>query len=108
MIFAIVAGIIQSYNLGEEAMSFFITRGMSEAKKICQALKIKENTLYGLSGLGDIVLTCYSQKNSQNKNFGIQLENTLSGLGDKCLPNYSQKNSQNKNFGTGKKNRRNH
>ena len=93
-VFAIVAGIIQSYNLGEEAMSFFITRGMSEAKKICQALKIKENTLYGLSGLGDIVLTCYSQKNSQNKNFGIQLglgkkiEETIKKMGGKVVEGY--------------------
>ena len=93
-VFAIVAGIIQGCDLGEEAMSFFITRGMSEAKKLCQALKIEENTLYGLSGLGDVVLTCYSQKNSQNKNFGIQLglgqriEDTIKKMGDKVAEGY--------------------
>ena len=83
-VFAIVAGIIQGCDLGEEAMSFFIIE-MSEAKKLCQALKIEENTLFGLSGLGDVVLTCYSAENSQNKNFGIQL-----GLGQRI--SYYKKN----------------
>ena len=93
-VFAIIAGIIQGCELGEEAMSFFITRGMSEAKKLCYALKIKENTIYGLSGLGDLVLTCYSEKNSQNKNFGIQLglgnsiEETIKKMGNKVAEGF--------------------
>ncbi len=93
-VFAIVAGIIQGYELGEEAMSFLITRALSETKKICQVLGIQEKSLYGLSGLGDLILTCYSQKNSQNKNFGIQLgqgntvEETIKKMGNKVAEGY--------------------
>lgn len=72
-VFAIIAGIIISKKLGEESLAILITRGIYEIRKICQALKIMDTSLYGLSGLGDLVLTCYSNYNSQNKNFGMQL-----------------------------------
>ena len=72
-VFAIIAGIIESKNLGEEALSILITRGIYEIRKLCQKLKITDSSLYGLSGLGDLVLTCYSSCSSQNKNFGMEL-----------------------------------
>jgi glycerol-3-phosphate dehydrogenase (NAD(P)+) len=78
-IFAIIAGIIEGKKLGEEALSILITRGIYEIKKICKVLQIVETSLYGLSGLGDLVLTCYSHRSSQNKNFGIEL-----GKGKSC------------------------
>ena len=72
-IFAIIAGIIQGYQLGEEAMSILITRGIVEIKRIHETLNLPINSIYGLSGLGDLTLTCYSQSSSQNKNFGYQI-----------------------------------
>lgn len=77
--FAIIAGIIEGKDLGEEALAILITRGIYEMKKICKILQIVETSLYGLSGLGDLVLTCYSRRNSQNKNFGVEL-----GRGKSC------------------------
>ncbi len=71
--FAIIAGVIESKKLGEEALAILITRGIYEIKKLCRVLQITEASLYGLSGLGDLALTCYAQASSQNKNFGIQI-----------------------------------
>ena len=71
-VFAIIAGIIEGKNLGEEALSILITRGIYEIRKIFLTLGFEDSSIYGLSGLGDLVLTCYSKKSSQNKNFGIE------------------------------------
>ena len=72
-VFAIISGIIEEKKLGEEALSILVTRGIYEIRKIFLALGFQDTSIYGLSGLGDLVLTCYSQKSSQNKNFGIEL-----------------------------------
>ena len=59
-ILAIASGITESQNLGSSAKSALITRGLFEMKKIGLAYGAKENTFYGLSGLGDLILTCNS------------------------------------------------
>ena len=56
--------------LGELRLS---NRGLVEMKRFCQHQGISFETLYGLSGLGDLALTCYSPKSSHNKNFGRRI-----------------------------------
>lgn len=72
-IYAIIAGIADGLGMYEEVTSVLVTRGLAEMKRFCQHMNISLETLYGLSGLGDLVLTCYSPKSSHNKNFGKRL-----------------------------------
>jgi len=72
-IYAIIAGIADGLGMYEEVTSVLVTRGLAEMKRFCQHMGISLETLYGLSGLGDLVLTCYSPKSSHNKNFGKRL-----------------------------------
>ncbi len=72
-IYAIIAGIADGYGMYEEVISVLVTRGLAEMKRYCQKMNISIETLYGLSGLGDLALTCYSLKSSHNKNFGKRL-----------------------------------
>ncbi len=72
-IYAIIAGIADGLGMYEEVTSVLVTRGLAEMKRFCQHMEISLETLYGLSGLGDLALTCYSPKSSHNKNFGKRL-----------------------------------
>ncbi|MDH5561353.1 MAG: NAD(P)-dependent glycerol-3-phosphate dehydrogenase [Deltaproteobacteria bacterium] len=72
-IYAIAAGIAEGFGMFEEATAVLVTRGLAEMKRFCQVMGISQDTLYGLSGLGDLALTCYSMKSSHNKNFGKRL-----------------------------------
>ena len=68
-IYAIAAGITMGLNLGENAKSALIARAYVEISRLGKVLKAKPETLFGLSGLGDLVLTCNSLK-SRNTTFG--------------------------------------
>lgn len=72
-VYAIIAGIAEGYGMYEEVISVIVTRGLSEMKRYCNKENISLETLYGLSGLGDLALTCYSPANSHNKNFGLKM-----------------------------------
>ncbi|MBU2514443.1 NAD(P)-dependent glycerol-3-phosphate dehydrogenase [bacterium] len=72
-IYAIIAGIADGLGLCEEVISVVVTRGLAEMKRFCQHQGIALEALYGLSGLGDLALTCYSPKSSHNKNFGRRI-----------------------------------
>jgi len=71
-VLAIAAGIVAGRNLGENARAAVITRGMAEMLRFGQALGGQAMTLMGLSGLGDLVLTCASAK-SRNHSLGLAL-----------------------------------
>ena len=75
-IYAIGAGITLGLNLGENAKSAFITRSFAEMMRFAKALGANEKTIFGLSGLGDLILTCNSVK-SRNTKFG-QIISTIS------------------------------
>ena len=75
-IYAIGAGITLGLNLGENAKSAFIARSFVEIMRFAKALGANEKTIFGLSGLGDLILTCSSVK-SRNTKFG-QLISTIS------------------------------
>ena len=57
---------------GESARAAVIARGFAEIVRIAVVLGASNETLFGLSGLGDLVLTCTSEK-SRNYSFGLAL-----------------------------------
>ena len=73
-IYAIAAGISDGLNLGENARSALITRSFVEISRFAMFFKSKKETVFGLSGLGDLMLTCNSTK-SRNTNFGLKIAN---------------------------------
>ncbi len=74
-IIAIATGLSDGLNLGANARAALISRGMVEMMRFAQALGAQPETLMGLSGLGDLVLTCTDDL-SRNRRFGKQLAET--------------------------------
>ena len=68
-IIAIAAGIAEGLALGENAKAALITRGINEAIRFTKAVGGRAETIVGLAGIGDIVLSCSSSQ-SRNQNFG--------------------------------------
>lgn len=66
---AIGAGVVGGANLGDSARAALMTRGFAEMVRLAVALGARAETLAGLSGLGDLVLTCTSPQ-SRNFRFG--------------------------------------
>ncbi len=71
-IIAIAAGVVESLGLGHNAMAALITRGLAEMSRLATAMGGCAETLAGLSGLGDLVLTCTGEL-SRNRHVGIEL-----------------------------------
>jgi glycerol-3-phosphate dehydrogenase (NAD(P)+) len=71
-VLAIACGIVTGRALGENARAALITRGLAEIVRLGTALGARVETLMGLSGLGDIVLTCSSMQ-SRNMSLGFAL-----------------------------------
>ncbi len=71
-VLAIAAGIVAGRGLGASAQAALVTRGFAELVRFGRALGAKPETLTGLSGLGDLVLTCSSPQ-SRNFSFGLAL-----------------------------------
>ena len=71
-VIAIACGFAKGKNLGENAKAAIITRGISEIVKLGVRMGAKRKTFYGLSGIGDLTLTCSSLK-SRNTKFGYDL-----------------------------------
>ena len=57
-IIAIAAGVVEGLGLGHNALAALITRGLAELTRLACAAGGRRETLAGLSGLGDLVLTC--------------------------------------------------
>ena len=74
-IYAIAAGIAQGLNLGENAKSALISRSFAEMTRFAEKFNANKNTLFGLSGLGDLILTCGSFS-SRNTQFGIKISSS--------------------------------
>jgi glycerol-3-phosphate dehydrogenase (NAD(P)+) len=68
-VFAIAAGIIDGLRYGDNTKAAVVSRGLRELVEIGVRLGGKERTFYGLSGLGDLVVTCYS-RHSRNRKVG--------------------------------------
>jgi glycerol-3-phosphate dehydrogenase (NAD(P)+) len=71
-VLAIAAGIANGRNLGASAVAAVTTRGFAELVRLGRAYNARPETLTGLSGLGDLVLTCSSPQ-SRNFSLGIAL-----------------------------------
>ncbi|WP_333829836.1 NAD(P)H-dependent glycerol-3-phosphate dehydrogenase [Pararhodobacter sp.] len=67
---AIAAGITMGAGLGESARAALMTRGFAEIARFAESRKAQAATLWGLSGFGDLVLTCTSEK-SRNFRHGL-------------------------------------
>jgi glycerol-3-phosphate dehydrogenase (NAD(P)+) len=71
-VLAIAAGIVAGKKLGASALAALTTRGFAELVRFGRALDAKPETLTGLSGLGDLILTCSSPQ-SRNFAYGAAL-----------------------------------
>lgn len=71
-VIAIAAGVVMGAGLGESARAALMTRGFAEMQRLALHLGARAETLAGLSGFGDLVLTCTSAQ-SRNYRFGMAL-----------------------------------
>ena len=84
-IIAIAAGVTEGLALGHNALAGLITRGLAEITRLACAAGARRDTLAGLAGLGDLVLTCMGSL-SRNRHVGVELargrsvEDVLSGM----------------------------
>lgn len=71
-VIALASGVVEGLGLGHNALAALITRGLAETSRLANALGGRRETLAGLTGLGDLVLTCTGSL-SRNRQFGIEL-----------------------------------
>ncbi|MBI2819404.1 MAG: NAD(P)-dependent glycerol-3-phosphate dehydrogenase [Acidobacteria bacterium] len=71
-VIAIAAGVCEGMGLGSNAIAAVITRGLSEMTRLACACGARSETLAGLAGLGDLVLTCTGVM-SRNRSAGVEL-----------------------------------
>jgi glycerol-3-phosphate dehydrogenase (NAD(P)+) len=71
-IIAIAAGVVEGLGLGHNAKAALMTRGLAELSRLAVALGAHRDTLAGLAGLGDLVLTCTGDL-SRNRRLGLAL-----------------------------------
>jgi glycerol-3-phosphate dehydrogenase (NAD(P)+) len=71
-VFAIAAGISDGLGLGDNAKAALVSRSLAELVRFGVAMGGTANALYGLSGAGDLILTCYSDR-SRNHAVGSRL-----------------------------------
>jgi glycerol-3-phosphate dehydrogenase (NAD(P)+) len=69
---AIGAGVVRGLGLGTNTVAAIITRGLAEVTRLALALGAKHETMAGLAGLGDLVLTCTGEL-SRNRHVGVEL-----------------------------------
>jgi len=69
-IMAVAVGISDGYGYGDNTKALLMTRGIAEMTRLGQALGGKAETFSGLSGVGDLIVTCVSN-HSRNRRFGL-------------------------------------
>jgi glycerol-3-phosphate dehydrogenase (NAD(P)+) len=67
-VIAIACGVIEGKKLGDSARAALVTRGLAEIARLGSALGAKKETLMGMCGVGDLILTCSSM---QSRNFSL-------------------------------------
>ena len=84
-VIAIAAGIVDGANLGDNTKAALMTRGIAEITRVGVALGAHARTFAGLSGIGDLMVTCMS-RHSRNRYVGVEigkgrkLSDVLSGM----------------------------
>lgn len=71
-VFAIAAGCVAGMGLGLNTKAALVTRGCAEMTNIALAMGARAETLAGLSGIGDLMLTCFGAA-SRNQSVGLRL-----------------------------------
>jgi glycerol-3-phosphate dehydrogenase (NAD(P)+) len=71
-IFALAAGISDGLDLGDNSKAALVTRSLAELVRLGVAMGGNVNAFYGLSGVGDLIVTCYSER-SRNHTVGKRL-----------------------------------
>jgi glycerol-3-phosphate dehydrogenase (NAD(P)+) len=71
-VYAIACGVVEGMGLGENARAALLARSFAELARLGENLGARRETLMGLSGLGDLVLTATS-RSSRNFSFGAEL-----------------------------------
>jgi glycerol-3-phosphate dehydrogenase (NAD(P)+) len=71
-VLAIAAGIADGISYGDNAKAALVTRGLAEIRRLGEALGADPRTFAGLSGVGDLVVTCMSQ-HSRNRHLGEEI-----------------------------------
>lgn len=84
-VFAIAAGAIDGLGLGDNAKAAMVTRGLAEMTRLGVAMGAREETFRGLSGIGDLVVTCYSVHSRNNRvgrmlGAGKSVEETIAAM----------------------------
>ena len=70
--FAIAAGVSDGFNMGDNAKAALVTRSLAEMMRLGVALGGRRETFFGLSGVGDLMVTCFSRF-SRNRKVGERL-----------------------------------
>ena len=86
-VMAVAAGMSDGLGLGDNAKAALVTRGLAEITRLGSALGARPETFAGLAGLGDLVVTCFSQ-HSRNRGFGERVgrgETTGEALGHSTM-----------------------
>ena len=84
-VIAIAAGVVEGLGLGHNAMAALVTRGLAEISRLVFAMGGRRETMSGLGGLGDLILTCTGSL-SRNHHVGLELgrgrsvQDVLSGM----------------------------
>jgi glycerol-3-phosphate dehydrogenase (NAD(P)+) len=71
-ILAVFVGVLDGMGLGDNAKAYIMTRGLEEIKNVGVALGGKEETFYGLAGIGDMIVTSTSP-HSRNRSVGVEV-----------------------------------
>lgn len=71
-VIAIAAGVAEGLGLGHNTIAALITRGLTEITRLGTAMGARRETLAGLSGMGDLILTCTGDL-SRNRTVGVEL-----------------------------------
>jgi glycerol-3-phosphate dehydrogenase (NAD(P)+) len=76
-VLAIAVGIADGLGFGANTRAALMTRGLAEVMRLGKSLGAQEETLMGLAGLGDLILTCTDDQ-SRNRRFGLAIGNGMS------------------------------
>ena len=76
-VIALCAGICEGLGFGDNTMAMLMTRGLAEIAELCVRMGGRKETLAGLTGLGDLIVTCIS-RHSRNRRAGVLIGKGLS------------------------------
>jgi glycerol-3-phosphate dehydrogenase (NAD(P)+) len=76
-VIALCAGVCDGLGMGDNTIAMLMTRGIAEIAELCVAMGGRKETLAGLAGLGDLIVTCMS-RHSRNRRAGVLIGKGMS------------------------------